>query len=128
MATSAVALAVTDVNESRRSRTRTVKVTIAAGDYVSGGLTLNLTTVTNPNNLPEAKFGSNPVNVTVKGNYGVYDVKVIPGSALTNWKLQLWTTGASSNAVFTEAPVSAINAGGVSTNFVLLDFIGPKNL
>lgn len=124
MANSTAALSVTDVNESRRSRTRTVKVILAAGDYVSGGITLDLTTVTNPNNLPVAKFTRNPISATVKGSYGSHMVTVEAGTLLTNWKLHLWDV--PSGTIGVEQTVAALAAGAVTPNFILLDFIGPK--
>ncbi len=126
MSNSTAALSVVDVNESRRSRTRTVKVILAAGDYVSGGITLDLTGVTNPNNLPAAKFGRNPVSCTVKGHFGTSLVTIEAGTALTNWKIHLWDV--VSGTIGVEQTVAALNAGQVSPNFVLIDFIGPKNL
>src|SRR5689334_13804759 len=124
MANSAATLSVVDVNESRRSRTRTVKVVLSAGDYVYGGLKLVLTSVLNPNNLPAAKFGRNPVNVTVKNHYGTHMCTVDGGTTLSNWKLHLWDT--VSGTVGVEQSVGPINAGAVTPNFVLLEFTGPK--
>jgi hypothetical protein len=124
MANSAATLSVTDVNESRRSRTRTVKVVLAAGDYVSGGITLDLTGVLNPNNLPCAKFTRNPINVTVKGSFGSHMVTIEPGTLLTNWKLHLWDV--PSGTIGVEQTVAALAAGAVTPNYILLDFVGPK--
>lgn len=126
MSDSVATLSVVDVNESRRSRTRTVKVVLSAGDYVSGGITLDLTGVLNPNNLPEAKFGRNPVSATVKGHYGSHMVRIDVGTLLTNWKLRLFDV--PSGTIGVEQTVAALAAGAVSTNFILIDFIGPKNL
>lgn len=126
MANSAATLSVTDVNESRRSRTRTVKVVLSAGDYVSGGITLDLTGVLNPNNLPAAKFGRNPTSATVKGSYGSHQATVEAGTLLTNWKLHLWDV--PSGTIGVEQTVAALAAGAVTPNYILIDFIAPKNL
>jgi len=126
MANSAATLSVTDVNESRRSRTRTVKVVLSAGDYVSGGITLDLTGVLNPNNLPAAKFGRNPVNAKVLGDYGSHQATVEAGTDLTNWKLHLWDV--PSGTIGVEQTVAALAAGAVTPNFIYIEFIGPKNL
>jgi hypothetical protein len=124
MSDSVATLSVTDINESRRSRTRTVKIVLSAGDYVSGGITLDLTGVLNPNNLPCAKFTRNPVSATVKGNYGSHMVRIDPGAALTNWKLRLFDV--PSGTIGVEQTVAALASGAVSTNYILVDFTGPK--
>jgi hypothetical protein len=130
MADSVVTLAVTDVNKSRRSTIRTVKVTVSAGDYdTTGGLPIDLTTVTNPNNLAGAKFGRNPTNFTIKNSYGVYQARLTPGAALTNWILRIYQTGTSADSVFNEvADEGTISTTATGSTSFLIDFISPSNL
>jgi hypothetical protein len=127
MANTAATLSVLDVNESRRTRTRTVKIILAAGDYISGGVPLDLTAVLNPNNLPAAKFGRNPTSATVKGSFGTHQVRIDVGTTLASgWKLRLFDV--PSGTIGVEQTVAALDAGAVTPNFILVDFIAPKNL
>lgn len=130
MASSVITLSVTDVNESRRSRTRTVKVAVAAspGTYPAGGWTIDLTSVLNPNNLPEAKFTRIPVGYAIKNSYGTLIPVFTQGTTLANSKLQLFATGASSGAVLAEFADATATPASVSGVPLYIDFIGPKNL
>lgn len=128
MATSVITASVVDINQSRRSTTRTIKVVAAAGDYLAAGWTLDLTAVTNPNNLPAAKFGQNPtINFTVKKHPIGYICYVTPGSTLANWKIAFSRSG-TADAIFNDVTAAAAPAGIVTPFFVLIDFTSPKNL
>lgn len=131
MATSAVTLNVTDVNESRRSRTRSVKMTVAAspGTYPTGGWTVDLTTCKNPDNLPCAGFTRVPATVTLRRvTFGTYIAVLTVGTTLSNSKLQLFDTGASSGAAFAELTDATATPASVSSAAIYMDFEGPKNL
>lgn len=99
---SVIAIAVTDVDATRRNLLRSATITFGAGTYVSGGLTMDLTTATNKNNKPYAKFTRTPDSVEVNNQPVGYHMKILPGTLLTNWLVQLFVTGAGNDAIFHE--------------------------
>lgn len=128
MAASVVSIAISSVNESRRQRIRTAKIVFAAGDYVTGGMTLNLTTVTNPSNFPCAKFGQNPTNAELMNTMPGYTAKITRGTNLTNWLLQFYQTGASSGTALTEVAAGAMPAAIVASTDFFVNFFAVKNI
>ena len=130
MATATVSLAVQDVDETRRNRVRVIKMTVTASPdtYKSGGLTLDLTAVTNPNNLPCASFGRNPTGFAVLEAFPGYSLHLIPGATLATWKVQIFEDSGA-NAAFAElADNSAIPAAISGSVNNRISFTAPKNL
>lgn len=125
MANATVQVKVLDVDETRRNRKKICKLSIADGDYVTGGLTIDLTSVENPNNLPAAGFGRNPVFADVMNIATGYFAEIVLGTALdTGWRLKI---GSEANGG--ELSVSAIPAALTSTTTNLyVEFTAPKNL
>lgn len=121
-----VSLSVSDVNESRRSCSRTIKISITGGYYSPGGINMDLSQTLNPLFLPGGKFTSIPTSATIRGNFGVYDVKIIPSTSLLDWKLQIFVTGLTSNSVFDESEGGPVNGGAVLPNVIYVDFVSVK--
>jgi hypothetical protein len=67
------------------------KVTLSV-NYAAGGQLIDFSAATNPKVLPNAFPGRAPANVKVENAPDGYNVEVIPGVALNDWKLKIWST------------------------------------
>ena len=128
MADTAATLTIMDVDDGRRMRTRTCKVTFSAGDYVANGIPLDLSAVSNPSFFPAGKFGSyNPTVYKVENETPGYVFTIVPGSAPgTGWKLRIFQ---SDDAVDPLDEISgAMPAAIVADTYMRLAFAAPKSL
>lgn len=129
MANAVVTVNVLDVDESRRMRRKVVTVFTDGGDYVSGGITIDLATTGNPNNFPAAGFTRNPTLANLC-NYAVDDMPfgylgtIVPGTDLTNWKLKIDDVNQATPAELSGAMPTGFQTSGNA----LLSFRCPKNL
>lgn len=122
----ALALAVQKVNVDMREKEIVLKAT-ASGNYATGGDTVNLTTITNPNFKTNAVFG-------FPGDINEYEVlscptgyvaELIPGATLATWKLKFSATGAALSGALGEIAAAAYPAA-ITGGTVIVRFKGPK--
>jgi hypothetical protein len=76
---------------SRGGKRIRYKVTLS-NNYAAGGQVIDFTAATNPKALPAAFPGRSPDSVTVDNLPDGHNVEVIPGVAMNDWKLKIWTT------------------------------------
>lgn len=126
MATSVATLAVQDVDATRRNVRRRIKLTFAAGDYATNGIPLDLTGVTNPNNLPYAKFTSNPTDYRVINPPKLYHLKLVRGTTLASGWLAFISYETGSAGVFAEHAAGALAAGIVADAAIFIEFGSQK--
>lgn len=117
---------ITAVNSSNTRRQKTIKVKAAplAGNYVPGGLTLDLTAITDPTFQGSCFPGSIPNFIQVENAPVGYSAEVVPsgivGATLANaYLLKIYT------APGTEMTAIAIPAALVADYF-LLALVGPN--
>lgn len=76
---------------ARQRTIRHLSLTLS-GDYSTGGDTLDLTATTNPNRIPAAKaFSALPDVISLENFPGGYTFELIPGTALNNNLLKIYT-------------------------------------
>jgi hypothetical protein len=112
----------------RHLRSKELYVTAqAAGNYVSGGDTIDLTKNTVPIGMDSGGFGyPGTINTaTVEDAPAGFTGKLIPGTNLTNWKLKVFQTGAALSGPLAELTAAAYPAGATADVFTLR-FEGPK--
>lgn len=115
-----LALAVKSVDIDLRKK-EVVLTATASGNYATGGDTVNLTAVTNPQNHNGGSFGF-PVNIqdySVEQGGGGYTAELIPGATPATWKLKVFS------APGTELAAGAYPAAITGDPFELR-FRGPK--
>jgi len=116
----ALALTALAVRHDLRTKELILKA-VASGNYATGGDTVNLTSILNPNNITNAVAGY-PGRITepiVKQFAGGYVAELIPGTTLANWKLKIFSAPA------TELAAGAYPAA-ITGDFFILGFKGPK--
>lgn len=89
----ALASALDYIDITRRKKRRRVKIT-PSGNYVAGGDTLDLTKMTNPNNLGASRFGNVPKFAASQNVPGGYTAEYIPGATLATCKVKYALNGA----------------------------------
>lgn len=89
----ALASALDYIDITRRKKRRRVKIT-PSGNYVAGGDTLDLTKMTNPNNLGAALFANPPKFAAQQNAPGGYAAEFIPGATLATCKVKYSVNGA----------------------------------
>lgn len=99
---------------TRRKKRRGVKIT-PSGNYVAGGDTLDLTKMTNPNNLGAPLFGSVPQNVAVQNVPAGYGAQYIPGATLDTCKVKYSLDGVE---VAAGAYPAALTAAATTIEFI----------
>lgn len=77
---------------TRRKRRLVIQGTVS-GNYVTGGIPVDWTTVTNPKMLPGGRPRSNPLLGEVLNTPGGYSAEFIPGTTMKNWLLKVYTGG-----------------------------------
>jgi hypothetical protein len=89
-----MAAVVKNTDFTRRRKKLNIEVTMSS-NYATGGDTLNLTTMTNPNFLAGANVNSIPpqCDVAFKNGPGGYEPRWVPGTTLANGKVQIYSTG-----------------------------------
>ena len=116
----ALALSAKPTRHGLRTKDRVVKV-VASGNYVTGGDTVDLTNVSNPNFLSDQRFGQNSsINdyEVVQAPAG-YTAELVPGATLATWKLMVFS------APNTQLAAAAYPAA-ITGDFFILRFTGPK--
>jgi hypothetical protein len=115
-----LALTTQAVNNDLRSK-RLYVIATASGAYTTGGDTVNLSAI-------KASLGQSGATIGYPGkishaevtNFPAgYTANLIPGSNLTNWKLQIYTSGGA------ELAAAAYPAAIIATPFVF-EIEGPK--
>jgi|GEM_PF-4122352 len=109
---------------SNSRRQKTIKVTAAplAGNYVVGGLALDLTTITDPNFLGSCFPSKVPDSIQVENCPDGYSAEIVPGAGntlATAFALKIFT------APGTEMTAIALPAALVADSFLLALF-GPN--
>jgi hypothetical protein len=94
---------------------------VASGSYATGGDTLDLTNVANPNFKTDAKFGQNVAieDWEVIQSPAGYGAELVQGATLATWKLKVFTTAN------TELGAGAY-PGAITGDYFVLRFSGPK--
>lgn len=82
----ALAAVLKNIDYSRRRKRFKLAVTMS-GNYATGGDTLDLTAVTNPNFLPAGKFAIVPDDYDAQNAPGGYTAEFLPGTTLANGKV-----------------------------------------
>lgn len=94
----AAALTVLDVKKPARGpRKIRYKVTLSA-NYPTNGDVIDFTAATNPSTKVGAYPGRSPSSVVILNEPDGLGGEVIPGVALNDWKLKLWTTADTEHA------------------------------
>jgi hypothetical protein len=106
----ALSAAVVQTDITRRHRVVKLRVTPTVS-YPTGGDTLDLTAITNPNALPGGYFSAAGIPTTaqveVDENLAGASPKWVAGTTLANGKVKLVTAGAEhANAVYTAAELA----------------------
>lgn len=109
-----IAIALMTQDLTRRRILRIVKPTFSS-NYATGGQVIDLTALTNGNNIPRAAFGKNPDIFAVLNMPPGYLAVLVPGTNLTNWKVKLYQQKDPANAggadiAFTELAAAAYPA------------------
>lgn len=126
MADATASFTVQEVDATRRNIVRRGKLVINAGDYVTGGITLDLSTATNSAGA-YGRFTRTPDAVRVIQQPKKYLIQIIPGTLLTNWKVHIAFTGTGDSAPFNEHGVAAINSALTDdSSNIKLEFITQK--
>lgn len=95
---------------------------VASGNYVTGGDTINLTVIADPNHIGpncQAGYPGKIDDYSVEQMPVGYGGELIPGTTLANWKLKIFTT---SN---TELAAGAYPAA-ITGDKIFVRFKGPK--
>lgn len=87
-----IALVTFDKEISRRRKRLRVKGTLS-GNYVTGGITVDLTTISNPKLLSSGKAASNPTLGLVLNSPAGYTGELVAGATIKTWLLKVFTTG-----------------------------------
>ena len=90
----AIALAVTDIDNSGKSVYLTVTMTFS-GSYSTGGDTIDFTTVAGKGYLGRVFQASKPPLYGYAAGSGGYSFGLIPGTTLANGKIKISTTAAT---------------------------------
>lgn len=87
----AIALVTTSRDSTRRKKKLVVSGTVS-GNYVTGGITIDWTTTTNPKLLSGGMVSAQPQYAEVINAPAGYSGEFVPGTTLKNWKLKVATT------------------------------------
>lgn len=123
MANATASFAVTDVDKTRRMIIRRGTLTVNAGDYVNDGITLDLSAATNSKFLPYGKFTRTPDFVKILNPPARYQMQIVPGTGLTNWKVIFTQTGTGDDAPFNQLAVSAISSALTGDTQIRVEFL-----
>lgn len=97
MADAVLTLSLTNVRVDGHGEGRVVReytVTFDSGtDMTAGGYALDFQGATNTNKLPRAKWSRNPDGYAVLNSPVGWLAKIIPGTSLTTWKLEIYGDG-----------------------------------
>lgn len=102
---------------------RVYKVTLTS-TYAAQSATpkevIDFTKATNPNNLPQLVPGRNPTSYAIEGQPVGLMAKIIPGTTISNWSLQMFYSQAADNEFVEKVNAEAYTAGTLAdTNFLI---------
>lgn len=85
-------------------------ITFDAGDDMpAGGIAMDFQGADNANWLPRPTFGRNPDGYEVLNHPTGYLAKIVPGTTLSTWKLELYGSGANAGDALSEAADNGIS-------------------
>jgi hypothetical protein len=123
-----MALAVSALKANRLPRVKELLLkVVASGNYVAGGDTLNLGSISNPLFLGDVSVGFPGLieEYEVVDSPPGYQGSLIPGATLGTWKLQVFQTGAALSGPLGELAAAAY-PGAITASFFVIRIAGPK--